>query len=85
MHEQVSKHVKTHKKPTGGTNKHGKHNIVMSKKGKGTHRATRHPEMPPKWLHPNKTSSTSDVTTQGQARGGRQTWQSLELEKLTQA
>ena len=85
MHEHVSKRVKMHRKPTGGTNKHSKHNIVWSKKGKDTHSATQHSEMPPKWLHPNKASWASDVTTQGQAHGGRQTWQSLELERLTQA
>ena len=85
MHEHVSKHIKMHKKPTGGINKHGKHNIARRGKEKGMHRVTRHPEMPPKWLHPNMTSSASDVTTQGQARGRRQTWQSLELERLIQA
>ena len=85
MHGHVSKRVKMHKKPTGGTNKHGKQRIVWSRKGKGTHGATRHPEMPPKWLLPNKALRASNVTTQGQSRVGRQTWQSLELERLTQA
>ena len=83
MHEHVCKRVKMHRKPMGGTNKHGKHSIVRSEKGKGTHGVTRHSEMPPKWLHLNKASWASDVTTQGQARGGPQTWQSLELERLT--
>ena len=75
MHEHVSKCIE----------RHGKHSIMQSGKGKGTHVATRHPEMPPKWLHLNKASWASDVTTQGQAHGGRQTWHSLELERLTQA
>ena len=56
MHEHVSKRVKMHRKPMGGTNKHGKHNIAWSGKGKGMHGATRHLEMPPKWLHLNKAS-----------------------------
>ena len=85
MHEHVSKRVKMHKKATGGTNKHGKHIIVQSGIGKGTHGATWHPKMPPKWLHLNKASWVSDVTTQGQACKGHQTWQSLKLERLTQA
>ena len=84
MHEHVSMHVKMHRKPTGGANKHGKYSIVWSGKGKGMHGATRHPKMPPKWLLPNKASWESDVTKQDQARGGRQARQSLELETLTQ-
>ena len=56
MHGHVSKRVKMHRKSTGGTNKHGKHNIAHSEKGKGTHGATWHPEMPPKWLHLNEAS-----------------------------
>ena len=71
MHEHVSKRVKMHRKLMGGTNKHGKHSIARSIKGKGTHGATRHPKMPPKWLLPNKASWESDVTKQDQARGGR--------------
>ena len=35
MHEHVSKHVKMHRKPTGGTNKHGKHSIAWSGKREG--------------------------------------------------
>ena len=62
--------------------KHGKHSIVRNGKGKGTHEATQNSEMPPKWLHLNKASWASDVTTQG--REGHQTWQSLKLERLTQ-
>ena len=85
MHGHVSKNVKMHRKPTGGTNKHGKHSIMRSGNGKGTHVATQYPEMPPKGLNPNKASWALDVTTQGQAYGGHQTWQSLELERLTQA
>ena len=30
MHGHVSKHVKMHIKPRGGTNKHGKHIIAQS-------------------------------------------------------
>ena len=67
MHGHVSKRVKMHKKPTGGTNKHSKHNIAWSRKRKDTHKATRNLEIPPKWLHPNKASWVSDVTTQPQA------------------
>ena len=85
MHEHVSKHVKMHRKPMGGTNKHGKHIITRSGKGKGMHKATRHPETHPKWLHPNKASWVSDVTKQDQAHGGCQAWQSLGQERLTQA
>ena len=33
MHGYVSKHVKMHRRPTGGTNKHGKHVIAQSRKG----------------------------------------------------
>ena len=54
MHGHVSKCVKMHRKPMGGTNKHGKYSIARSRKGKGTHGATRHSEMPPKWLSPQK-------------------------------
>ena len=56
MHGHVIKRVKMHKKLMVGTNKHGKHSIARSGKGKGTHGATQHSKMPPKWLHPNKTS-----------------------------
>ena len=41
--------------------------------------------MHPKWLHPNKVSSVSDVTTQLQTRQGRQAWQSLKQERLARA
>ena len=77
MHGHVSKHVKMHRKPTSDTNEHGKHIIARSGKGKGTHGVTWHPEMPHKWLHPSKASWALDVTSQGQARRGHQTWQSL--------
>ena len=40
MHEHVSKRVKMHRKPKGGTNKHGKHNIARREKGKGMHGVT---------------------------------------------
>ena len=33
MHEHVSKHVKMHRKPMGGINKHGKHIIAWRGKG----------------------------------------------------
>jgi len=36
-------------------------------KGKGMHEATGIMAMRPKWLHPNKASWASDVTTQPQA------------------
>ena len=85
MQGHVSKRVKMHIKPTGGTNKHGKHIIIQSRKGEGMHKAIGIMAMHPKWLHPNKASWASNVTTQGQACGGHQTCQSLELERLTQA
>ena len=85
MHEHVSKHLKMHRKPTGGTNKHDKHIIARSGKGKGMHEATWHPETHPKWLHSNKAFCASNVTKQDQARGGHQAWQSLGQERLTQA
>ena len=49
MHGNVSKRVKTHIKPTGGTDKHGKHIITQSEKGEGMQDATdiiaMHPKM----------------------------------------
>jgi len=84
MHEHVSEHVKMHRKPTGGINKHGKHSIAQSEKGMGTNGATWHPKMPSKWLHLNRALWASDVTKQDQARGGRQAWHSLEQERLAQ-
>ena len=72
MHGHVSKHVKLHRKPTGGTNKYGKHNIAQSGKGKGMRGATNIIEMHPKRLHPNKASWALDVTKQDQAYGGHQ-------------
>ena len=42
MHEHVSKRVKMHKKPTGGTNKHGKHIIAQSRKEERHARSNRH-------------------------------------------
>ena len=56
MHEHVSKHVKMHRKPTSGANKHGKHIITQSGKGRGMHEATGITKMPPNWLHPDKAS-----------------------------
>ena len=83
MHGHVSKCEKMHKKPIGGTNKHGKHIITWSRKGKGAHGATPHLEMPPKWLHPDMASWVSDATTQPHTHYGCQMWQSLEQERLT--
>ena len=42
MHEHVSKCAKMHRKPTGGTNKHSKHNIAQSRKGKKYARSNWH-------------------------------------------
>ena len=42
MHGHVSKNVKMHRKPTGGTNKHGKHIIARNKKRKRYARSNRH-------------------------------------------
>ena len=42
MHEHVSKSAKMHKKPTGGTNKHDKHNIARSEKRERYARSNRH-------------------------------------------
>ena len=39
-----------------------------AEKGKGMHKATGIVVMYPKWLHPNKASWASDVTTQPQTR-----------------
>ena len=85
MHGHVSKRVKMHRKKIGGVNKHSKHSIARSGKGKGTYEATWHPKMPPKWSHPNKASWSSNVTKQDKARGGCQAWQSLEQVRLAQA
>ena len=68
MHGQVNKFVKMHRKLTSGTNKHNKYIVAQSGKGKGSHGATQHLEMHPKWLHPNKASWALDVTTQPQTR-----------------
>ena len=42
MHEHVSKRVKMHRKPMGGTNKHGKHTIAWSRKGETCARSNRY-------------------------------------------
>ena len=42
MHGYVSKRVKMHIKPTGGTNKHGKHSIARSGKGERYARSNWH-------------------------------------------
>ena len=70
MHEHVSKHVKMHRKPTSVANKHGKHIITQSRKGRGMYKANSITEMPPKWLHPNKASWVLDVTIQLQPAKG---------------
>jgi len=56
MHEHVSKHVKMHRKPTSDANKHDKHIITWSGKGRGMHEATNITEMTLKWLHLDKAS-----------------------------
>ena len=83
MHRHVSKRVKMHRKPTNGTNKHGKHIIAWSEKGEVCTKQPASWQCNPKWLHLNNASWASDVTTQPQTCYGRQTWQSLELERLT--
>ena len=42
MHEHVSKRAKMHRKPTAGTNKHGKHDIAWSGKGERYACSNRH-------------------------------------------
>ena len=42
MHGHVSKHVKTHRKPTGGLNKHGKHIITRNGKGERYAQSNQH-------------------------------------------
>ena len=42
MHGHISKRVKMHRKPTGGTNKYGKHIITLSGKGEMYARSNRH-------------------------------------------
>ena len=42
MHGHVSKHVKMHRKPMGGTNRHGKHIITQSGKGERYARSKLH-------------------------------------------
>ena len=42
MHVYVSKRVKMQRKPTSGTNKHGKHIIAQSGKGKRYARSNQH-------------------------------------------
>ena len=42
MHEHVSKHVRMHRKPMSGTNKHGKHIFARSSKGERYARSNRH-------------------------------------------
>ena len=83
MHGHVRKRVKMHRKPTSGANKHGKHNIEQSGRGKGIRGTTDITKMHPKRLHPNKVSWVLDVTKQDQAHEGRQAWKNLELERLT--
>ena len=68
MHEHVNKRVKMHIKPIGGTKKHGKQSLHGAKKGIGVHKATDITAMHPNWLHPNKASWVSNVTTPPQTR-----------------
>ena len=42
MHEHVNNHVKKHRKPTGGTNMHGKHSIARSGKEEKYAQSNRH-------------------------------------------
>ena len=42
MHGHVNKHVKMHRKPTGGTNEHGKHIITWSGKRERYAQSNRH-------------------------------------------
>ena len=42
MHGHVSKRVKMHRKPTGGTNKQGEHIIARIRKGERFARSNRH-------------------------------------------
>ena len=85
MHEHVSKCAKMHKKPTGGTNKHVKHIIARNEDGEWYAQSN--------WHHGN---ASQMVTSKQGLMGircnhttinpqGRQKWQSLELERLTQA
>ena len=57
-----------HIKPTGGTKNHGKQSSHRVEKGIGVHEATDIMAMHPIWLHPNKASWASNVTTQPQTR-----------------
>ena len=66
MHKHISKRIGMHRKPTGGTNKHSKHIIAKSRKGKGMHEATGITEMHPKWLHSNTASWALNQITQPQ-------------------
>ena len=85
MHEHISKHVKMHRKPTCGTNKHGKNIVAWSGKEERYARSN--------WHHGN----ASQVVTPKQGLMGVrynhtttnllrcQAWQSLEQERLRQA
>ena len=64
MHEHVSKCVKMQIKPTGGTTNMASKASHGVENGEGMHETTGITKMHPKWLHPNKTSWASDVTTQ---------------------
>ena len=68
MHDHVNKHVKMHIKPTGGIKKHGKQSSLGAEKGIGVHETTGITAMHTEWLHPNKASWASNVTTQPRTR-----------------
>ena len=63
MHEHISKRVKMQTKPTGAQTSMVSISLHGAEKGKGMHEATDIMAMHPKWLHPNKASWVSDVTT----------------------
>ena len=67
MHGHVSKCVKMKRKSTSGINKDGKPSSHGVEKGKGMHKVTGIVAIRPKWLHPNRASWASDVTTQPHA------------------
>ena len=84
MHGHVGKRVKMHIKQRVAQTTMVSISSHGEEKGKGVLAATGIVVMHPKWLHPNKASWASDVTTQPQTRYGRHAWQSLEQERLTQ-
>ena len=65
MHGHVSKRVKMY---TVAQTSMASISLHGAKRGKGIHEATGIMAMCPKWLHSNKASWASDVTTQPQTR-----------------